>query len=207
MDFDQKFFVETGYGHYERLPKSCLTKALPLLFLAYCGEPSDSGTIHSDVKARYNAGDPQVIAKMQQIAQVAEDARHALLEGDKDTCRSLMAHNFSLRRQLFGDEVLGQSNLELVNIAANHGGVAKLPGSGGAVVGTCEDSQLDAVRAAYEAAGYVFTVIEPHFGPHDTDEVFETQPAETTQDQQSSLSHNDTVVHVTDPSLLLPPSF
>ncbi|KAH8050902.1 glucuronokinase [Aureococcus anophagefferens] len=151
MDFDKAHFDAHGFG------------ALPLLWLAYCGEPSDSGAIHSDVKQRWHAGDPVAVAGMEKIADVAKRAKVAIALGDATECKKLMAENFSLRRALFGDAVLGRTNLQLIDIAAKHGGVAKFPGSGGAVVGTCDEGQLDAIRRAYEAESFVFVVLKPHF--------------------------------------------
>ena len=164
MDFDKDHFDAHGHGVYEVLPPSQLHAALPLLFLAYCDTPSDSGKIHSDVKTRWHAGDPAAVEGMAKIADVAKRARRAIAHGDAGECKRLMAENFSLRRQLFGDAVLGETNLRLVDIAAEHGGVAKFPGSGGAVVGTCDDDQLETIRRAYEAQSFVFVVIQPHFG-------------------------------------------
>ena len=74
-----------------------------------------------------------------------------------------MAENFRLRRKLFGDAVLGATNLKLINIAEQNGAVAKFPGSGGAVVGTCDAEKLASVRRAYEREGFVFVELEPHF--------------------------------------------
>lgn len=164
MDFGLSHFEADGHGKYERLDCSLLKDALPLLWLAYCGEPSDSGRIHSDVRARYEAGDETVKLGMQNLAEVAEEAKQALLAGDAAACKRLMKRNFDLRRALFGDEVLGSVNLNLIDVAARHGGVAKLPGSGGAVVGTCDPDQLEDIRNAYEQESYVFVVLEPYLG-------------------------------------------
>ena len=163
MDFDKEHFEAQGHGIYDRLPESQLHAALPLLWLAYCGEPSDSGAIHSDVKQRWHAGDPVAVGEMAKIADVAKRAKVAIALGDADECKRLMAENFALRRNLFGDAVLGATNLQLIDIAAKHGGVAKFPGSGGAVVGTCDEAQLETIRKAYEAESFVFVVIKPHF--------------------------------------------
>ena len=166
MDFAADRFETTGHGLYERLDASLLREALPLLFLAYCGEPSDSGRIHSDVRARYDAGDERVRATISEIADVAALARTAIEAGDAIECRRLMTRNFDLRRQLFGDQVLGETNLRLVQIARDHAAVAKLPGSGGAVVGTCDPEYLEDLRTAYEAESYVFVLLEPYLGRH-----------------------------------------
>lgn len=145
-----------------------LHAALPLLWLAYCGEPSDSGAIHSDVKQRWRNGEKAAVAGMNAIAAVARDARRAIALGDAAECRRLMGRNFELRRELFGDAVLGATNLRLIEIAAAHGGIAKFPGSGGAVVGTCDPADLAAVRNAYEKEGFVFVKIQPYFPSAET---------------------------------------
>jgi len=163
MDFDPTSFEAKGHGVYERLTASQLHAALPLLWLAYSGEPSDSGAIHSDVKQRWRNGDSDAVDGMSSIAAVAAKAREAIRLGDASECRRLMAENFRLRRKLFGDAVLGATNLRLINIAEQNGAVAKFPGSGGAVVGTCDAEKLAAVRRAYEREGFVFVELEPHF--------------------------------------------
>ena len=53
MDFAQALIEERGYGDYVRLP----LEHLPLLWLAYLSDPSNSGKIHSDVKARWKQGE------------------------------------------------------------------------------------------------------------------------------------------------------
>ena len=164
MDFDPvRHFEAKGHGVYERLTASQLHAALPLLWLAYSGEPSDSGAIHSDVKQRWRNGDADAVQGMNSIASVAAKACEAIRLGDSSECRRLMAENFRLRRKLFGDAVLGSTNLKLINIAEQNGAVAKFPGSGGAVVGTCDAEKLAAARARVRAGGaFVFVELEPH---------------------------------------------
>ena len=163
MDFDPIQFEAKGHGVYERLTAAQLHAALPLLWLAYSGEPSDSGAIHSDVKQRWRNGDGDAVQGMGAIASIAAKAREAIRLGDASECRRLMAENFRLRRKLFGDAVLGATNLKLISIAEQNGAVAKFPGSGGAVVGTCDVDKLSKVRRAYEREGFVFVELEPHF--------------------------------------------
>ncbi len=65
--------------------------------------------------------------------------------------------------RLYGDAVIGAPMLRMIELARSHGGYAKFPGSGGAVVGMCLDErQLPSLRAAFEAEGYVFTRLRPH---------------------------------------------
>ena len=72
---------------------------------------------------------------MQQFASLAEQARDALSSNDHYTFASLMNQNFDLRRKLYGDEVIGEKNLEMIGIARRHGHAAKFCGSGGCIVG------------------------------------------------------------------------
>ncbi|KAL4647541.1 glucuronokinase 1-like isoform X1 [Arapaima gigas] len=90
MDFSKGLMDERGYGEY--IPMDM--KDLPSFWLAYLGDPSDSGRIHSNVRQRW------------------------------------------------------------LNV--------KLPGSGGAVVGLCLDTEkLMAMKQAFQEAGCVFCIIEP----------------------------------------------
>ena len=54
-----------------------------------------------------------------------------------DRLISLMDENFDTRRMIYGDEVLGSPNLDMVAIARRYGSSAKFCGSGGAVFGVC----------------------------------------------------------------------
>ena len=63
--------------------------------------------------------------------------------------------NFSTRSDLYGDDVVGEDNLRMVDIASKLGCPAKLPGSGGAIVGLYyEDEQYDALAKAYKDNGF-----------------------------------------------------
>uniref|UniRef100_A0A9R1SRU9 Glucuronokinase 1-like n=2 Tax=Cyprinus carpio TaxID=7962 RepID=A0A9R1SRU9_CYPCA len=94
MDFNKQLIDERGYGEYVPLDMS----DLPLFWLAYLGNPSDSGRIHSNVRQRWLNGESTVVEAMKSFAELTDQAR------------------------LFGSAV-------------------KLPGSGGAVVGLCMDTE------------------------------------------------------------------
>jgi len=57
MDFSKELMVKNGHGSYEHLE---LPKDLPILYLAYSVDASDSGKIHSNVRKRFDEGE-QVI--------------------------------------------------------------------------------------------------------------------------------------------------
>ncbi len=71
MDFGRAHMEATGRGCYESLDPNLL----PRLWLVYCDNPSDSGRVHSSVKARWLAGDADVIAGMSAVADCAQRGR------------------------------------------------------------------------------------------------------------------------------------
>jgi glucuronokinase len=71
MDFDRQVMELTGGGRYTSLDPALL----PRLWLIWCDNPSDSGAVHSTVKQRWAAGDPDVVAGMAAVADCAEQGR------------------------------------------------------------------------------------------------------------------------------------
>jgi len=138
MDFDSSYMQEHGHGTYERLPRSDFDwlASLPL-FLAYESDPSDSGKIHSNVKRRWEAKEPEVVEGMTQLGNLAARGRQAIAKRDQANLADIMDQNFKVRRQLYGDAALGANNIEMIEICQGCGAAAKFPGSGGAVLGLC----------------------------------------------------------------------
>lgn len=162
MDFNRQLMEERGYGVYERIDRSLL----PPLFLAYVLDPSDSGAIHSDVRKRWNDGDPEVRQAMLTFAGFAEEGRKALDARDYGAISNLLNSAFSLRRKIFGDAVLGPDNLRMVELANQHGLPATTCGSGGAIVGVLGDDPQNAAFAdSLQAEGYRFLriVVGPEY--------------------------------------------
>uniref|UniRef100_A0A3Q1CVQ9 GHMP kinase N-terminal domain-containing protein n=1 Tax=Amphiprion ocellaris TaxID=80972 RepID=A0A3Q1CVQ9_AMPOC len=131
MDFSKKLMEEQGYGNYVPLDMS----NLPLFWLAYLSDPSDSGRIHSNIRQRWLSGEPAVVEAMQSFAELTDQARVALKDRDWSCLARLMDQNFELRRSVYTDDCLGPGNLKMVQLARQFGSAVKLPGSGGAVVG------------------------------------------------------------------------
>jgi glucuronokinase len=150
MDFSR------GRRRYTRLN----SRWLPRFGLAHLAEEHlgtlESGRVHSGVRHRWEEGEAGVRRAMREIARCAERGRQALRADDTRTLGRLMNRNFGLRRQLFGDEALGQHNLALVEIARSAGLPAKLPGSGGAALILLDDSAETetALARAYADRGY-----------------------------------------------------
>ncbi|CAG8639425.1 11166_t:CDS:2 [Ambispora leptoticha] len=137
MDFGKEYLERQGFGKYERISHENLP---PGLWLAYETKPSDSGKIHSEVRTRWEAGDAQVISAMHRFAEFAKQAKEILSQRTNNTQQTrnharkelarLMNENFSLRRELYGDHVLGPANLFIIEISRIYGFAAKLTGSG-----------------------------------------------------------------------------
>ncbi|KAI9341176.1 ribosomal protein S5 domain 2-type protein [Obelidium mucronatum] len=159
MDFSRDLMESRGYGAYERLPLSLVPEGL---WIAYVGVPSDSGKIHTNIRARFYQGDQEVITAMDLFADLATRAKTALLKKDHVTFAELMDTNFATRRSLYGDAVVGADNLAVVKIAHEFGHAAKFSGSGGCVVGLKKTLGQDGLEKRREmkkrirALGYVF---------------------------------------------------
>ena len=159
MDFS------TDPPQYTRLDHS----RLPALWIAYRSSSNSvgecSGKVHSDLRARYRAGDAAVLSGMTKLAVLAEKGRDAIL-GDSKSMAELFRNNFSLRLQLVGEHVVGNDNLSCVNIATKTGFGAKLCGSGGAIICVADESrdlnELEEKHAkgAFLEAGFVLRRVE-----------------------------------------------
>ncbi len=159
MDFDADHMAAHGHGRYEKLS----LELLPDLYLAYIPHSTmTSGRAHNPIRFRYEQGDMEVIEAMGQFAEIAELGRDVLERGDVDALGELMDRNFDLRRELYGDDVIGEQNLEMVELARGFGLPAKFTGSGGAITGVLtSDADVPAIRKAFEDRGYRFLVVTP----------------------------------------------
>ena len=152
MDFDRERIERVGYGIYTPIDPSLLPDDL---YLMYASQGSDSGRIHATVKRRWLEGDAHIIDCMQRTAALADDGRAALESGDLARLSSLMDQNFALRREMFGDACLGDTNLSMVAAAKSAGASAKFTGSGGACVVYLSrpQTQLALLKEACERLG------------------------------------------------------
>lgn len=164
MDFEKDYMEKHQHGKYEQLDISLV----PPLFLAHVAHPEDSGKVHSTVKQRFLANDPEIIDAMKTFASFTDKARQALYDHNHHEFAQLMTANFEQRRKTYGDAVVGAVNLRMVELARQHRCVAKFPGSGGAIVGMWdgEDESTRTIdmlnlRHALEKEGYVFVNIIP----------------------------------------------
>jgi len=122
--------------HYERL-EPVETPKLYVSHHADLSEPTE--TFHDDVRGRYLRGDADVVKAMEQLAELAEAGRTALLEGETGELGRLIDANFDTR---MGFADLPRWQIEMVRTARELGATAKFAGSGGAIIGTYEDDTM-----------------------------------------------------------------
>ena len=135
MDFDRIVMEKKGHGNYEHLDP----RLLPNLYIAYkINLGKVSGTVFNDVKARFQAGEPVVVDTLAEIADVAEQGKKAILEGDHEGLAILMNKNFDLRAKIFN---ISDSNHELIKAARKCRASAKFTGSGGSIIGTYKNDE------------------------------------------------------------------
>ena len=135
-------------GHYEPLDSGLL----PNLYVAFChdaGEPTE--VTHAPLRASYDDGDPRIHAAMKRFAEIADEARDALLTGDHVKFHQLVDENFDLRRTICD---LSPSHVKMVEAARSAGASAKFAGSGGAIIGTfAEEDQYQTLMQKLRAIG------------------------------------------------------
>lgn len=148
MDFAKDHFEKQGHGCYEEIDPSLL----PPLYVAYSTRLAEGTEVfHNDIRSRFNRGDREVLDAMQQWAGYAQQVRDLLLAGRGTEIAPILDANFDLRRRLYR---MSEGNIRMVELARSVGASAKFTGSGGAIVGTCEDEAMfSRLRAKLEPLG------------------------------------------------------
>jgi len=154
MDLSSDLVADTGRGRYERLP----VENLPPLFLAW--DPrlaAGSDAVHNTLLERFRRGDPQVLAVMRDLAQLADEARSRLCGPRRSDLSDVLDGTFDLRCRLLD---VGDGNRRLVETGRRLGAGLNQAGSGGAVVGAYDGDadRLRALKTAYEEIGARFLV-------------------------------------------------
>ena len=136
MDFNKKIMDKQGYGNYEKLN----TQKLPSFYIAFRKNLSEGTEIvHNNLKARFTIGEPKVLQAMNRWAQITEEFKTALEDGDDETMHNLINENFDLRNNLVQ---ISKGNIEMVELARSVGASAKFTGSGGAIIGTYKNELM-----------------------------------------------------------------
>lgn len=121
--------------------------------LAYTGVQHHSGAVHSPIRERWLAGDPEVVAGYRRVTELAGLGKRALLARDWLRLGALMNENHDIQRGFGGS---GESNERLVTAALGAGALgAKLAGAGngGTVVALAREEDRACVEAALREAG------------------------------------------------------
>ncbi len=143
------------FGRYEQLP----LENLPPIYLAYSlagSEPTE--VVHNNLRQRYERGEPDVLAAMEEWAGLAAAGQSAIAARDWERLDQLMDRNFDLRRAICP---LNPRHVAMVEAARSAGCSAKFSGSGGAIVGTYRTAEdLAALRAALEPLACVVVNVE-----------------------------------------------
>jgi glucuronokinase len=135
MDFDKKLLAEKNHGSYERL----LPPILDNIYIAYKIDLGKvSGTVHNDIRSRYDRGDREVFDTLAEIASLAEKGRAPLLAGDIPALHSLINKNFDLRKKIMA---ISERNLEMIDTARSCGASSSFTGSGGSIIGFYDDNE------------------------------------------------------------------
>ena len=136
MDFDKDLLHTRGYGKYEPLEM----KKIPPLYIAYRRSlSSGSEVVHNDLRARYNAGDPKVLAAIQEFAQISDEVKEVLIRGAYEELGGYINRNFELRKEIIQ---ISKENMKMVEMARDRGASAKFTGSGGAIIGTYTNEEM-----------------------------------------------------------------
>jgi len=155
MNFDKKIVTKKNHGIYERLD----TALLPNLYIAYKTELGKvSGKVLSDIRTRYEKGDQFVIDTLNQIANLADEGKQALLQKDVAKLNELMNTNFDLRSKIMN---INESNMEMIRTARCCGASAKFAGSGGSIIGVYKDDDM-LTRLIIELKKIKARVIKPY---------------------------------------------
>jgi glucuronokinase len=151
MDFArQRMQTQSGLmrGVYEPMDPA----RLPPLYLAYHDEDGKPiQRVHNDLRLRFERNEPDVLDAMKRFAELTDQAKAALADGDADRFASLIDANFDTRRAICP---IAPLHLDMIQRARAAGVTAGFPGSGGAVVGVYRDeAALERLRAELAIIG------------------------------------------------------
>ena len=152
MDFSEDLMNGRGYGEYLELESSLL----PPLWLAHAPMGKDSGETHSELPRRWAQREEGMVTIIEHLAYCARKGREAIENENSVELAGFIDTNFDLRRDLFGDQSLGQT-LEAVMLARSLGSCAKQTGSGGAIFGIIPDEHFcEKAKIAFSEIGWEF---------------------------------------------------
>jgi glucuronokinase len=108
---------------------------LYVAYMEHAGEPTE--ILHNDLRQRFDQGDKAVVEAMHKFADLAEQGCKAIEQGDAATLAHLIDQNFDLRQSICK---LHPDHVRMISTARECGASAKYCGSGGAIIGTFNDT-------------------------------------------------------------------
>jgi len=133
MNFDRQLMERQGHGEYQEMDP----RLLPPLYLAYRTDLAEGTEVfHSDIRSRFNRGEPAVVEAMKFWASLTDQVRELLLQGRGNQIGPLLDSNFNQRCQIYQ---IGEGNLRMIETARAAGAGEFGAGAGGAIVGTYPD--------------------------------------------------------------------
>lgn len=156
MDLRRGVLDRLGRGRYTSLDPG----ALPPLYLAYDATLAEGSEVtHDDLRRRFEGGEPEVRATMDELAALTDEGRDLLEEGRGHELGPLMDRNFDLRARICD---VGEGNRRLVRTGRRLGAHPKFAGSGGAVVASYDGDpeRLERLRSTYREIGAELIVPE-----------------------------------------------
>lgn len=158
MDFAKAIMDRQGYGAYEPLDP----KLLPNVYIAYMDDLSEpTEKFHSDIRHRFNQGEPKVVNAMKYWAELTDKVKELLLAGPLNQVPALLNAGFDKRREIYK---ISEGNIRMVETARSVGASATFTGSGGAIVGTYVDETM--FEELHKTLGKLnIQVIKPQIAP------------------------------------------
>ena len=139
----------------ERLP----IELVPAGIVAWHEGPGESSNVvHSDLRARFDRGEPRVVDAMRRFRAIVLEGRDALVAGAQQRFAQLVDENFDLRASI---QAIAQRDRELVDCARGLGAAAKFCGSGGSILALPRDGDDEALARAMRERGYRASTMYP----------------------------------------------
>jgi len=124
--------------------------ALPFV-LVHTGKRRVSGHVLRPLRERWEEGDPEVVQGYRRIAELARQAKRALIQGNWASLARMMTENHRIQQQLGAS---GDINDQYIEMALGFGAkAAKLAGAGGGGTIICLTEDAEGLREAFQKAG------------------------------------------------------
>jgi len=121
--------------------------------LAFTGVAHHSGSVHAPIRARWERGEPAVVAAYQRMTAIAREGKAALLHADWAALGALLDENHALTRGLGGSADAVERLIEAARRAGAPGAKLAGAGGGGTIAVLWPDPDAAPLERALRAAG------------------------------------------------------